>query len=215
VGLRRETWDHLRAALLRLRGEERGLHVPMHRDVVAVTARAIAWIAAGGDPDGARLPGGRHAVPAVRLAGDAERPAHLGVIACALALDGLRVFDEQRRISGEGGWAVRRWAWAELAAEVERWRVEDPRGYSTVAVAAERRIGAQDAESGVVAPASSAPGGIATRLARRMKGRRMLSAAASGVGTPHRPGVVAADRPACRPAGPREAGVRRPDEEDR
>lgn len=42
------------------------------------------------------------------------------VVACAYVLDDLRRLNETGRISGELGWAMRRWAWAELRRALAR-----------------------------------------------------------------------------------------------
>jgi hypothetical protein len=50
------------------------------------------------------------------------------VVACAYALDDLRRLNETGRISGELGWAMRRWAWSELRRALGRLDGPGPAG---------------------------------------------------------------------------------------
>ena len=50
------------------------------------------------------------------------------VVACAYAVDDLRRLNETGRISGELGWAMRRWTWSELRRALGRLDAGDPVG---------------------------------------------------------------------------------------
>ena len=99
--------------------------------VAALADARIAHLAAGDRLDDA--PDGR----VEALAGaDPTRD----VVACALLLDHLRRLDRDGRIAGEVGWAMRRWAWAELGRALRRLAAEAPDVHRGAAEAAERQL---------------------------------------------------------------------------
>ncbi|MGE0027319.1 MAG: hypothetical protein AB7O78_17670 [Thermoleophilia bacterium] len=102
---RAATWDRLRAAL-RPVADADARSAPGHlaAGVRAVTERRIVRLERGealGDAPEGEL---------AALAGSPDADA----VGCAFLVDDLRRLDESGRISGELGWAMRRWAWAEL-----------------------------------------------------------------------------------------------------
>ena len=123
------TWDGLRAALQReveLDGEG-----PFADGVRALADARIARLAAGERLDDA---------PDGRLEALAGADPTRDVVACALLLDHLRRLDRDGRIAGEVGWAMRRWAWAELGRALRRLAAEAPDVHRGAAEAAERQL---------------------------------------------------------------------------
>ena len=108
---RAATWDRLRASLRPLAEAD----AESEPGRLAVGARAVT------DARILRLDRGE----ALPDEADGELEALTGspaadVVACAYVLDDLRRLNETGRISGELGWAMRRWAWAELRRALAR-----------------------------------------------------------------------------------------------
>ena len=123
------TWDGLRAALQR-EVEADGVR-PLAEAVQALADARIARLAAGERPGDA---------PDGRLEALAGADPTRDVVACALLLDHLRRLDRDGRITGEVGWAMRRWAWAELGRALRRLATEAPDVHRAAAEAAERQL---------------------------------------------------------------------------
>ncbi len=105
------TWDRLREALRPVAEADRD----------SALGRIAAGVRDATDDRILRLDRG-HALsdaPEGRIAALAQEP-ELDVVACAFALDDLRRLNETGRISGELGWAMRRWAWTELHRALAR-----------------------------------------------------------------------------------------------
>jgi hypothetical protein len=115
--VRRTTWDRLRAALGPLAeapaGSDLAAFAGRVRDVIE--ARILRHEAGEALPD---TPDGRLSLVAGR--------ADVNVIACAFVLDELRRLNEDERIAGELGWAMRRWARAELQRALAQLADEEP-----------------------------------------------------------------------------------------
>ncbi|HMO00299.1 MAG TPA: hypothetical protein PKD59_12880 [Miltoncostaeaceae bacterium] len=102
---RAATWDRLRAALRPVADAEGDSPAArLAAGVRALTERRILRLergeALGDEPEG----------ELAALAGSADAD----IVACAFLVDDLRRLDESGRIARELGWAMRRWAWAEL-----------------------------------------------------------------------------------------------------
>ena len=126
------TWDGLRAALQReVETDGPDGAGPLAEAVRALADARIARLAAGERPGDA---------PDGRLEALAEADPTRDVVACALLLDHLRRLDRDGRIAGEVGWAMRRWAWAELGRALRRLAAEAPDVHRGAAEAAERQL---------------------------------------------------------------------------
>ena len=126
---RADTWDGLRAALQRVAAAD-GVG-PLAGAVRALADERIARLAAGERLDDA---------PDGRLEALSGPDPSRDVVACALLLDDLRRLDREGRIAGEVGWAMRRWAWAELGRALRRLAAEAPDVHRGAVEAAERQL---------------------------------------------------------------------------
>jgi hypothetical protein len=104
---------------------------PLAEAVRALADERIARLVAGERLDDA---------PDGRLQALSGADATRDVVACALLLDQLRRLDREGRIAGEVGWAMRRWAWAELGRALRRLAAEAPDVHRSAAEAAERQL---------------------------------------------------------------------------
>jgi hypothetical protein len=129
--VRPRTWDRLRVALRPLAEAPAGSDLAVFPDRVREVIEARIRRLESGEalPD---APDGRLSL----LAGRAD----VDVVACAFVLDELRRLNEGGRIAGELGWAMRRWARAELQRALARLAAEAPDVHRGAAAAAERQL---------------------------------------------------------------------------